>query len=137
MILKKEPKRQKQKPDIPIWHRGVKALQQKKVLNLVVLDVDGITSFTDTFVIASGKSSRQVSAVGEHVLDCLKKEGIRPLGVEGLQQGHWVLIDYGDVVIHIFFEPVREFYDLEGLWADAKKIPTEKVKKKSTVQKKA
>jgi ribosome-associated protein len=122
MIPKKVSKNQQQKPDTQTWRWGVKALQQKKVLNLVVLDVGGITSFTDTFIIASGKSSRQVSAVAEHVIHCLKKEGIRPLGVEGLQQGHWVLIDYGDVIIHIFFEPIREFYDLEGLWSDAKRI---------------
>ena len=114
MIPKKGAKRQRQKPDTPTWQWGVKALQQKKVLNLVVLDVGSITSFTDTFVIASGKSSRQVSAVAEHVIDSLEKEGIRPLGVEGLQQGHWVLIDYGDCIIHIFFKPIREFYDLEG-----------------------
>ena len=122
MTPRKGAKPQEQKPDTPTWHWGVKALQQKKVLNLVVLDVGGITSFTDTFVIASGKSSRQVSAVAEHVIDSLQKEGIRPLGVEGLQQGHWVLIDYGDCIIHIFFEPIREFYDLEGLWSDAKRM---------------
>ena len=122
MIPRKGAKHQEQKPDIPTWQWGVKALQQKKVLNLVVLDVGGISSFTDTFVIASGKSSRQVSAVAEHVIDSLKKEGIRPLGVEGLQQGHWVLIDYGACIMHIFFEPIREFYDLEGLWSDAKRI---------------
>jgi ribosome-associated protein len=120
--VSKVPKNKRQEPDIPIWQWGVKALQQKKVLNLVVLDVSGIVSFTDTFIVASGKSSRQVSAVAEHVIHRLKKEGIRPVGVEGLQQGHWVLIDYGDVVIHLFFEPIREFYDLEGLWSDARRI---------------
>ncbi|MBW2646063.1 MAG: ribosome silencing factor [Deltaproteobacteria bacterium] len=125
MIPEKASKNHKQEPDIQTWQRCVKALQQKKVLDLMVLDVCGIASFTDTFIIASGRSSRQVSAVGEHVIYSLKKQGIRPLGVEGLKGGQWVLIDYGDVVIHIFFEPTREFYDLEGLWSDAKRINPE------------
>jgi ribosome-associated protein len=125
MIPEKASENHKQEPDIQTWKQCVKALQQKKVLDLVVLDVRGIASFTDTFIIATGRSSRQVSAVGEHVIYSLKKQGIRPLGVEGLQVGQWVLIDYGDVVIHIFFEPIREFYDLEGLWSDAKRINPE------------
>lgn len=121
-MIPKESPAKRQKSDINAWKRCVTALRQKKVSDLVVLDVRGITSFTDIFIIASGKSTRQVSAVGEHVIFSLKKQGIRPLGVEGLQEGRWVLIDYGDVVIHIFFEPVREFYDLEGLWSDAKRV---------------
>jgi ribosome-associated protein len=63
-----------------------------------------------------------VTAIAQFVEQDLKKKGIKPVGVEGLGQGHWVLMDYGDVVIHVFYEPIRMFYDLEGLWSDAKRI---------------
>ena len=91
-----------------------------KALNVVVLDVHGLASFADTFIVCSGRSHRQVSAIAEFVQKDLKAKGIKPLGIEGLREGHWVLMDYGDVLIHVFYEPVRIFYDLEGLWSDAK-----------------
>jgi len=100
----------------------VKAVLGMKALNVVVLDVHGLASFADTFVVCSGRSHRQVSAIAEFVQKDLKAKGIRPLGIEGLREGHWVLMDYGDVLIHVFYEPVRIFYDLEGLWSDAKRV---------------
>jgi ribosome-associated protein len=93
-----------------------------KALDLVLLDVTGLTSFTDYFVICSGKSSRQVQGVANNLERGLAGAGVKPLGVEGRVEGHWVLMDYGDVVIHIFYEPVRYFYDLESLWSDAKRV---------------
>jgi ribosome-associated protein len=93
-----------------------------KALDVVVLDVQGLASFADTFIVCSGRSHRQVSAIAESVQQNLKAKGIKPLGVEGLREGHWVLMDYGDVLIHVFYEPVRIFYDLEGLWSDAKTV---------------
>ncbi len=93
-----------------------------KAFDVVALDVREVASFADAFIICSGRSHRQVSAIAEFVLEKLKKRGLKPLGVEGLREGHWVLIDYGDVVIHIFYEPIRTFYDLEDLWSDAKRI---------------
>lgn len=100
----------------------VEAIMGMKALNVVILDVRGIASFADTFIICSGRSHRQVSAIAEFVRRQLKGKGMKPLGVEGIREGHWVLMDYGDVIIHIFYEPVRIFYELENLWADAERI---------------
>ena len=111
--------------------RFVKAVMGKKALFPVVLNVRDLSSVADTFIICSGRSNRQVRAIAEHVLEEMKKQGIKPLSFEGLEEGHWVLMDYGDVIIHIFYEPVRSFYDLEGLWADAKRITTESMKNMS------
>lgn len=96
-----------------------------KALELVLLDVSGFSSFADYFIICSGKSSRQVQSIAENVESTLKDKGIRPLGVEGKREGHWVLMDYGDVIIHIFYEPVRYVYDLESLWTDASEVTWE------------
>jgi ribosome-associated protein len=107
----------------------IKAVLGKKALNVVALDVSELTSFADVFIICSGRSNRQVSAIAEFIQSDLKKQKIRPLSVEGTKDGHWVLMDYGHVVIHVFYEPVREFYDLEGLWVDAGRIVTPLLKK--------
>ena len=100
----------------------VQTMLGKKPIDPVVLDLRGLTTVADAFVICHGRSNRQVMALAEHVLRILKKKGIRPLSVEGLKEGHWVLIDYGHVVVHLFYEPMRELYDLEGLWTDAGRI---------------
>jgi ribosome-associated protein len=102
----------------------VKAALGRKATNIVVLDVRKITSIADVFIICSGRSNRQVSAIAEFIQTDLKKHGIRAINVEGKKEGHWVLLDYGHVVIHVFYEPVRAFYDLEGLWVDARRIKT-------------
>ncbi len=102
----------------------VKAVLGRKALDVVMLDVAKLTSLADTFIICSGRSNRQVSAIAEFVRTDLKKNDLVPLSVEGLKEGHWVLMDYGHVVIHVFYDPVRRFYDLEGLWADAPRIST-------------
>jgi len=109
-------------PHEPAVDQYVKAILGMKALDVVALDVQGLASFADAFIICSGRSHRQVSAIAEHVVLHLKQNGIKPLGIEGLKEGHWVLMDYGDVIIHVFYEPVRIFYDLEGLWSDAKRI---------------
>ena len=102
----------------------VKAALGKKAINPVVLDVSELTSFTDAFIICTGQSSRQVAAIGSFIKEKLKSSGIKPISVEGMKEGQWVLMDYGHVIIHVFYGPVREFYDLEGLWVDAKRIKT-------------
>jgi len=102
----------------------VKAALGKKAISLVILDVRELTSIADVFIVCSGNSNRQVSAIAEYIQVDLKKQGIKPLSVEGIKEGHWVLLDYGHVIIHVFYEPVRNFYDLEGLWVDAEKIKT-------------
>ena len=110
--------------DDPRQDLFIKAVLGKKALDVVMLDVDGLTSLADTFIICSGRSNRQVTAIAEFIRTDLKKKGIKPLSIEGLKEGHWVLMDYGNVVIHVFYDPVRSFYDLEGLWADAPRVTT-------------
>jgi len=107
----------------------ITAILGRKATNLVVLDVADLTSYADVFIICSGRSNRQVSAIADYIKTDLKKHKIIPLSVEGTKDGHWVLMDYGHVIIHVFYEPVREFYDLEGLWGDAKRILTPSLKK--------
>jgi ribosome-associated protein len=102
----------------------INAVLGKKAYELVVLDVRELTSVADIFIICSGRSNRQVSAIAEHIQWDLKQHKIMPLSVEGSKEGHWVLLDYGHVVIHVFYDSVRQFYDLEGLWVDAKRIKT-------------
>jgi len=91
----------------------------KKALEVVILDVRGKTSYTDYVVVASGESERQVSATAEHIREQLKATGVTPIGSEGYETGHWVLLDYAEVVVHVFYTEARAFYDLEGLWSDA------------------
>ncbi len=107
----------------------IKAILSKKAMNVVALDVAEMTSYADVFIICSGSSNRQVNAIAESIKTELKKHKIIPLSVEGTKDGHWVLLDYGHVIIHVFYEPVREFYDLEGLWVDAQRIMTPSLKK--------
>ena len=102
----------------------VKAILGKKASRVVALDVRELSSIADVFLICSGRSNRQVAAIADFVKVDLKKHGIKPMSVEGMKEGHWVLLDYGHVIIHIFYEPVRNIYDLEGLWIDAKRIKT-------------
>lgn len=96
-----------------------------KALDLVLLDVSGFSSFADYFIICSGKSSRQVQGIADNLERGLKTRGIKPIGSEGRREGHWVLMDYGDVIIHIFYEPVRHVYDLESLWSEASRVEWE------------
>ncbi len=106
----------------------VKSALGKKARNPVLLDVGHLTSLADAFLICHGTSNRQVSAIAEHIQRDLKKQGIKALSVDGLKEGHWVLMDYGHVVIHVFFESTRSFYNLEGLWSDARRIQTESLR---------
>jgi ribosome-associated protein len=100
----------------------MKIIKERKAIDPVLFEVGKLTSIADFFLIASGHSSRQVQAISRHVSERMREEGFKPYGVEGVQEGHWVLMDYGDVVIHLFYQPVREIYDLEGLWIEAPRI---------------
>ena len=100
----------------------------KKALNLSVIDLREIASFTEFFIIASGTNQRQVQAISDEIQEQLKKQlSARPIRIEGYNSAEWILMDYGDFVIHIFEQKAREFYDLERLWRDAKKaaLPAE------------
>lgn len=99
------------------------AAREKKASRILILELKGLSSVTDYFLICSGQSDRQVQAIAEGVEEKMAQRGERPLGVEGMGEGRWVLLDYDDVVVHIFQEPVREYYDLEGLWIEAPRLP--------------
>lgn len=90
-----------------------------KAHDVVILDLRGISTATDYFVIVSGTSDVQVRAIADHVVEDLKKQGVRPEHVEGLRGGRWVLLDYVDFVVHVFHPYARSFYQLENLWGDA------------------
>lgn len=96
-----------------------------KANDIVVLDLARVSDATDYFVIASGSSDTHVRAIAEHVLEELRREGVRAHHVEGLTQGRWVLLDYIDFVVHVFHPTLRSFYQLERLWGDAATIPIE------------
>jgi ribosome-associated protein len=99
-------------------------VRERKALAPVLFDVSELTSFTDCFLVAAGRSTRQVQAVTRHLVRKMREAGLHAHGVEGEQEGQWVLVDYGDLVVHIFYEPVREFYDLESLWVEAPRVDT-------------
>ncbi|ADK85767.1 iojap-like protein [Desulfarculus baarsii DSM 2075] len=98
------------------------AALQKKAQDLIVLDVGQLAGYADYFIIATGRSTRQAQAIAENVARVCKKAGRPPMGEEGLREGRWALLDFGDVVVHVFYEPVRVFYDLESLWGDAPRL---------------
>src|SRR5438270_5402111 len=102
--------------------RTLNAAWEKKALDLTVLDLRGIASFTDFFVIATGTNRRQVQAISDEVVEQLKRSGTRAARVEGYQTAEWILVDYGDFVVHVFDEKARRFYDLERLWREARRV---------------
>ncbi len=101
---------------------AVGAALDKKALNPLALDLRGISSVAEFFVILTGTSDRHVQAVAENVIEVFKSNGIKSLGEEGFREGKWILLDYGEIVIHVFIEPVREYYDIERLWIDAPRL---------------
>ncbi|WP_372521688.1 ribosome silencing factor [Sulfuricaulis sp.] len=98
------------------------ALEDAKTQDIAVLDVRKISDFTDYMVISTGTSNRHVQSSADKVVETLRGHGVRPVGIEGKQIGDWVLIDFGDVVAHIMREQTRDFYNLEKLWSDAKRV---------------
>ena len=98
------------------------AASEKKALDLAVLDLREVASFTDFFVISSGANERQVQAISDAVLEALKKNGTSAARVEGYKTAEWILLDYGDFVFHVFNQEARKFYDLERLWREAKRV---------------
>ena len=101
---------------------AARTLVDNKGQEVLILDVRGLSSLWDFFIICSGGSKRHVQALAQHLQEALGQAGVKPLGVEGLEEGTWVLLDYVDVVIHLFTKPLREFYDLEGLWVEATRL---------------
>ncbi|MCK5311934.1 MAG: ribosome silencing factor [Desulfobacteraceae bacterium] len=98
----------------------------RKPASVTALDVHNLTSYTDNIIIVTGTSTRQTKSIAEHICMDLKEQGQKPLGVEGMKQGNWVLIDFGWVIIHVFDNETNDLYDLKGLWADAPNIDLSK-----------
>jgi ribosome-associated protein len=105
--------------------RAVASALDKKGLEPVVLDVRDLASYADYIVLVSGRSDRQVQAIADGILDGESAAGRKPIGTEGLRGGHWTLLDFGDVIAHVFYHPARDFYDLESFWVDAPRVPLE------------
>ncbi|MGI8811719.1 MAG: ribosome silencing factor [Pyrinomonadaceae bacterium] len=107
----------------PELQLAIRMAGEKKAVAMIALDLREIASFTEFFVIASGTNQRQVQAIADEINEQLKKHhGRRPVRIEGYSSGEWVLLDYGDFVVHIFDKGARDFYDLERLWRDAKRV---------------
>jgi len=104
---------------------AVAAADDRKAVDLKVLHLQKVSDFTDYFVICSGTSERQVQAIADGVQERLREHRVRPLHVEGYNRGQWVLIDYGDLVVHVFQEEQRRYYALERLWGDAPEVTAE------------
>lgn len=105
--------------------RAARAALDKKAADLTVLDVHGVSSVTDYFLVCSGKSTPHLRTIVDAIRTELKNDGIRPLHAEGRPESGWVLLDYGDVLVHVFLEATRAYYALERLWGDAPSVPIE------------
>jgi ribosome-associated protein len=113
--------RRKQAP-LDLARRIVELAEDKKAADIVLLDLTGLTTLADYFVICSGGSERQLGAIADGIVEGLRGEGARPIGREGLAVSHWVLLDYGSVIVHVFTPPERDFYQLERHWSEAKTV---------------
>jgi len=102
---------------------AAEAALEKKAYDLIVLEVEHLSSVADYFIIATGRSDVQVQAIARGIEERMDRESAHPLAIEGQNHGHWVVLDYNDVMIHLFFEPVRDFYRMERHWTDAREVP--------------
>ena len=111
--------------EVDSWEKALLLIRfalEKKAYDLVLMEVREITSIADYFIICSGRSDRQVQSIAQGIEEELGEMGIAPLSIEGLSRGQWVVMDFSDVIVHVFYRPVREFYDLEGLWGHAPRV---------------
>jgi ribosome-associated protein len=111
-----------QRPAIEIARRIVELAEDKKAADIVLLDLTGLTTMADYFVICSGGSERQLAAIADGIVSGLRDEKTKPIGREGTPASHWVLLDYGSVVVHVLTPPERDYYGLEKHWSEAKVI---------------
>ena len=105
------------------WEIAVQAAQSKKAEDIVALDISDVSSFADVFIVCNGSNTRQNQAISDAIQSELRDDGLRPLGIEGYQNAVWILLDYGDLVIHVLSPETRKLYDLERLWKKAPRIP--------------
>jgi ribosome-associated protein len=111
-----------ERPPLDIARRVVELAEDKKAADIVLLDLTGLTTLADAFVICSGGSERQLDAIADGILEGLRAEKVRPIGREGMAVSHWVLLDFGAVVVHIFTPPERDYYSLEKHWSEARTV---------------
>lgn len=114
---------------------ALKAVDDKKAADVVVLDISSVATFANYFLICSGDSSRQIHAIVDEVEQKLESIGLRPTHIEGYRHAEWVLMDYIDLVVHVFSKGARAYYDLERLWRDGKKLDIEKLLESPPVRK--
>ncbi|WP_448587867.1 ribosome silencing factor [Thermocrinis sp.] len=105
-----------------LLNKVVHLLEEKKAEDIVVLDVSGLTNISDYFVIATANSPIHARALTDHIVETLGKEGITPLHIEGMDNAHWILVDFMDIIVHIFQKEWREYYDIEWLYSNAKRV---------------
>ena len=111
-----------ERPPLDIARRVVELAEDKKAADIVLLDLTGLTTLADAFVICSGGSERQLDAIADGIVSGLRAEKVRPIGREGMAVSHWVLLDFGAVVVHIFTPPERDYYSLEKHWSEARTV---------------
>lgn len=111
-----------ERSSIDLARRIVELAEDKKAAEIVLLDLTELTTMADHFVVCSGGSERQIAAIADGIVGGLRDEGVKPIGREGAPASHWVLLDYGSVVVHVFTPPEREYYQLERHWAEAKTV---------------
>ena len=109
-------------PALDLARKIVELIEDKKAADIVLLDLAGLTTLADAFVICSGGSERQLDAIADGIIEGMRAEKIRPIGREGTASSHWVLVDFGFVIVHVFTPPERDYYSLERHWAEAKTI---------------
>jgi ribosome-associated protein len=119
---KKAPVKSSEREALDLARRIVELAEDKKAADMVVLELAPLTTLADYFVICSGGSERQLDAIADGIISSLRDEGSRPIGREGTAASHWVLLDYGSVIVHIFTPPERDYYGLEKHWSEAKTI---------------
>jgi ribosome-associated protein len=107
---------------LDLARRVVELAEDKKAADIVLLDLGELTTLADAFVICSGGSERQISAIADGIVEGLRDEGVKPIGREGTAESHWVLLDYGAVIVHVFTPPERDYYQLERHWSAARTV---------------
>ena len=117
-----QPVPESDRAPLDLARRIVELAEDKKAADIVLLDLAGLTTLADAFVICSGGSERQLGAIADGIVEGLRDEGVKPLGREGTPESHWILIDYGSVIIHVFTPPERDYYQLERHWSEAKTV---------------
>jgi ribosome-associated protein len=117
-----EPATAGDQPPLDIARRAVALAEDKKAADIVLLDLADLTTLADYFVICSGGSERQLEAIADGIVEGLRAEGVRPIGREGTPASHWVLLDLGAVVVHLFTPPERDYYQLERHWSEARTV---------------